>query len=48
MREAGVTVTTLDAGELALFEAAVAPLYAAYGSRRALIARIRGARRKES
>ena len=48
MREAGVTVTTLDAGELALFEAAVAPLYAAYGSRRALIARIRSARRKES
>lgn len=45
MREAGVVVTTLDDAQLALFEAAVAPLYAAYSSRSALIDRIRRAAR---
>lgn len=41
MLDAGVTVTSLDAAQLALFESAVAPLYAAYSSSRALIDRIR-------
>lgn len=43
MREAGVTVTTLDDAELERFRQAVQPLYDDYASQQALIARIRAA-----
>ncbi len=41
MRAAGVTVTTLSAGELARFQAAVQPIYEQYAGQKALIERIR-------
>ena len=43
MREAGVTVTTLDDAELERFRQAVQPLYESYTGQQALIARIRAA-----
>lgn len=52
MREAGVTVTTLSAAQLALFQAAVQPIYESFSGQKALIERIRACgknsrRRKE-
>ena len=53
MRAAGVTVTTLSAAQLALFQAAVQPIYDQFSGQKALIERIRGCgksykKRKES
>ena len=41
MRDAGVTVTTLTAAQLALFQAAVQPIYENFSGQKALIERIR-------
>lgn len=41
MRAAGVTVTTLSAAQLALFQAAVQPIYEQFSGQKALIERIR-------
>ncbi len=53
MRAAGVTVTTLSAAQLALFQAAVQPIYEQFSGQKALIERIRACgknykKRKES
>ena len=41
MRDAGVTVTTLSAAQMALFQAAVKPIYEKFSGQKALIERIR-------
>ena len=53
MRDAGVTVTTLSAAQLALFQQAVQPIYDQFSGQKALIERIRACgknykKRKES
>ena len=53
MRKAGVTVTTLSAAQLSLFQAAVQPIYEQFSGQKALIERIRACgknykKRKES
>lgn len=46
MRQAGVTVTTLTAAQLALFEAAAQPIYDQFSGQKALIERIRACGKK--